>query len=115
MSDFGRNTKNTESGGIWHVSYAAFQDTLNTIAYSRLVNKYEQIWKLYRIDWRSVNYKDLDKPLYSALAARLFLSNFPEYIPPAHQVEDQAEYWKFKYMRGSGDVQHFIEKVKELD
>jgi hypothetical protein len=50
-----------------------------------------------------------------ALAARLYLSNFPEPIPSAHKIKDQAEYWKFKYMRGSGDVQQFIEKVKELD
>ena len=115
MSEFGRNVKNAESGGIWQVSPTAFQDTLDTNAHGRLLNKYEQIWKLYEIDWKSVKYKDLDKPFYSALAARLYLSNFPEYIPPAHQVQDQAEYWKFKYMRGSGDVQHFVEKVKELE
>jgi hypothetical protein len=115
VSEFGKNVKITESGGIWQVSRTAFQDTLNTSAHGRLPYKYEKIWKLYKIDWKSVAYKDLDKPFYSALAARLYLSNFPESIPPAHKIEDQAEYWKFKYMRGSGDVQQFIDKVKELD
>ena len=115
VSEFGKNVKTTESGGIWQVSRIAFQDTLDTSAHSRLPYKYEQIWKLYGIDWKSVNYKDLDKSFHSALAARLYLSNFPESIPPAHQVKEQAEYWKFKYMRGSGDVQQFIKKVKELD
>ena len=84
---------------------------LLTVAQSTNMNKYGSCTEL--IGDRST--KDLDKPFYLALAARLFLSNFPEYIPTAHQVEDQAEYWKFKYMHGSGDVQHFIEKVKELD
>ena len=37
--------------------------------------KYKQIWKAYKID---CTYKDLDKPFYSALAARLYLPNFPE-------------------------------------
>lgn len=112
MSEFGRNMK--DYGGIWQVTPAAFEDTMDTRAHKRLPRKYEQIFKAFNIDWKSVRYKDLDKPFYSALAARLYLSNYPEYIPPAHQLYDQASYWKFKYMAGSGDIQSFMEKVNEL-
>ena len=112
MSEFGRNMK--DNGGIWQVTPAAFEDTMDTRAHQRLPRKYEQIFKAFNIDWKSVQYKDLDKPFYSALAARLYLSNYPEYIPPAHQLYDQASYWKFKYMAGSGDIQKFVEKIYEL-
>ena len=113
MSEFGKNM--IKNGGIWQVTPTVFEDTMDTSAHKRLPRKYQQIWKAFNIDWKSVKYKDLDKPFYSALAARLYLSNYPEYIPPSHRVQDQAEYWKFRYMTGSGDIQHFIEKVKELE
>ena len=70
---------------------------------------------MLKIDWKSVKYKDLDKPFYSALAARLYLSNSPKHIPPAHQVNEQAKYWKFQYMQGQGDLQSFLNKVSELE
>ena len=113
MSEFGKIVKN--NGGIWQVTYTAFEDTMDTRAHKRLPRKYQQIWKAFNIDWKSVKYEDLDKPFYSALAARLYLSNYPEYIPPAHQLQDQAVYWKFKYMAGSGDIQYFVKKVYELE
>ena len=113
MSEFGRNMKN--NGGIWQVSPTAFEDTMDTRAHKRLPGKYERILDAFGIDWKSVTYKDLDKPFHSALAARLYLSNYPEHIPPAHQIQDQARYWKFKYMAGIGDLQFFIDKVHELD
>ena len=93
----------------------AFEDTMDTRAHKRLPGKYQRILKAFNIDWKSVSYEDLDKPFYSALAARLYLSNYPEHIPPAHQIDNQAEYWKFKYMAGSGDIQYFKDKVHELE
>ena len=113
MSEFGKNMKT--NGGIWQVTPTAYEDTMDTRAHKLLPQKYQQIWKAFNIDWKKVEYKDLDKPFYSALAARLYLSNYREYIPPAHQLQDQAEYWKFKYMAGSGDIQSFIDKVHELE
>lgn len=113
MSDFGNDIK--ENGGIWQVPYFAFEDTMDTRAHKRLPRKYSQIWTAYGIDWKSVKYKDLDKPFYSALAARLYLSNFPDLIPPAHRVEDQANYWKMYYLSGKGDTRLFIQKAKQLD
>ena len=112
MSDCGRNMK--EGGGIWQLSLTAFEDTKDTRAHYSLPNKYQRIWKAYGIDWTTVKYDDLKMPFYSALAVRLYLSNFSKHIPPSHQVSEQAEYWKFQYMRGSGDMKMFRDKVLEL-
>lgn len=112
MSDFGRETNG--NGGIWQLSTMAFEDTMDTRAHYSLPRKYNKIWKAFGIDWTSVKYHDLNKPFYSALAARLYLSNFAEYIPPPHKISEQAEYWKFKYMRGKGDLLKFKQKVLEL-
>ena len=112
MSDCGRNMK--EGGGIWQLSLTAFEDTKDTRAHYSLPNKYQRIWEAYGIDWTTVKYDDLKMPFYSALAARLYLSNFSKHIPPSHQVSEQAEYWKFQYMRGRGDMKMFRDKVLEL-
>lgn len=112
MSDFGRETNG--NGGIWQLSTMAFEDTMDTRAHYSLPRKYNKIWKAFGIDWTSVKYHDLNKPFYSALAARLYLSNFAEYIPPPHKISEQAEYWKFKYMRGKGELLKFKQKVLEL-
>ena len=45
--------------------------------------------------------QDLRKPLYSALAARLFLLNIPESIP--NDIDRQASYWKQYYNTVAGD------------
>ncbi len=103
MTEFGRRMSTYgPSGGIWQVSLIAFQDTKNHSAHWTLPRKYERIMHLYQIDWLSVSYADLDKPLYSALAARLYLSNDPVSIPPCHDVSEQAAYWKYHYMKGEG-------------
>ena len=113
MSDFGNDIQN--NGGIWQVPYHGFKDTMDIATHVRLPNKYANIKKAFGIDWTSVTYKDLEKPLYSALAARLFLSNSPNLIPPAHQVEKQARQWKMYYLSGEGDVQMFVNKANELE
>ena len=58
---------------------------------------------------------DLRKPLYSGIAARLFLSNTPEPIPLASEIEMQGNYWKMYYNRnGAGTVQKFVDDVMAL-
>jgi hypothetical protein len=113
MSDCSR--VNSGSGGIWQLSRTAFEDTMDTVAHDGLLPiKLEKIKQALSIDWRKVEYQDLDKPFYSALGARLFLSNDPDYIPPAQQVRRQAEYWNSKYMMGKGDIHTFEQKVLSM-
>ena len=113
MSGFGRALPG--SGGIWQLSRTAFEDTMDTVSHDGLLPiKLKKIKEVFEIDWRSVQYHELDKPFYSALAARLYLSNHPEYIPPEHQVREQAEYWNSKYMMGKGDIHIFEQKVLSM-
>ena len=44
-----------------------------------------------------------------------YLSNFPERIPNANRIEEQAYYWKAFYMRGATSEQKFLEAVAELE
>lgn len=101
MSDHGNQMD--ENGGIWQLSKTAFEDTMITRGRQLILQKYERIWLAYGIDWKKVKYKDLKDPFLSALAARLYLSNFEEPIPPPHKVSEQAQYWYFLYMRGEGE------------
>ena len=64
------------------------------------------------IDWTKTQWEDLEKPLYSGLAARLFLARISEPIPS--DLPSQAQYWKTYYNTeaGKGTVQKFIDDVK---
>ena len=74
---------------------------------------------MFGIDWSSVTWVDLRKPLYSGIAARLFLSNIPEAIPAASEIEQQGQYWKTHYNSNAdsaaGTVQKFVNDVLALE
>ena len=102
-------------GGIWQVDMIGFQDTQDTASHPGLVAKFREIQQKFGIDWPSVQWEDLRKPLYSGLAARLFLSNREEPIP--NDVAGQASYWKTHYNTnlGAGTTERFIEDVMALE
>ena len=113
MSKDGTDMKS--DGGIWQVSDFAFHDTMDTGAHYRLPSKYYKIRQAFPgIDWPSTTRQDLDKPFFSALAARLYLSNLKERIPNANRIEEQASYWKAFYVRGAANEKKFVEAVAEL-
>ena len=102
-------------GGIWQIDLKAFRDTQDVNAHPGLTEKYQRIKNTFGIDWIMVPWSECRKPLYSALAAWLYLSNNPRPIPA--DVEGQAEYWKLYYNTscGAGTVEKFLEDVKEID
>ena len=104
-------------GGIWQMDEVAFNDTLDTASHPALVNRFAAIKKSFGIDWRQVVWEDLLKPLYSGLAARLFLSNIAATIPLAGNIEEQADYWKKYYNteQGAGTQERFIDDVMTLE
>ena len=113
MSKDGKEMKS--DGGIWQVSDFAFNDTMDTGAHYRLPSKYYKILQAFPgIDWPFTTRQDLDKPFFSALAARLYLSNLKERIPNSNRIEEQAYYWKNFYMRGVANEKKFLEAVAEL-
>ena len=66
----------------------------------RLIPQYTLLRNKLGIDWSTVTWSDLRKPLYSAIAAALLLTleGAPENVPAA--VNKQAEYWLNHYRQG---------------
>lgn len=83
-----------------------------TVTNRRLRRYWGPIKAKLGIDWTKTSWQDLQKPLYSGLAARLYLAKFPARIPP--DLASQARYWKTYYntSAGKGTVVKFINDVK---
>lgn len=95
------------NGGIWAVDEAAFLGTkTNDASNVRLPAKLQQIRDHFEIDWTSVQWSDLRKPLHSAIAARLILYLAPRAIPPTNDLEAQAMFW-VQYYNSDGDEADF--------
>ena len=67
---------------------------------------YDDIYTQFDIKWTSVQYVDLVKPLYSALAARLKIDiYYKDFVPKPVQIpqsiDDQAVYWAVHYTTNS--------------
>ena len=60
------------NGGIWTVREDAFIST-KVGSDLLLVRKREQIMLIFGMNWEAVQWSELSKPLYSALAAQLVL------------------------------------------
>ncbi len=102
------------NGGIWQVDDIAFRATQDTSSHPGLILQHEKIKAEFEIDWQSVQWSDLRAPLYSGLAARLFLLTIPEAIPC--DIAEQAAYWKKYYntASGAGTKQKFIDDINSL-
>ena len=66
------------------------------------------------IDWLMVDWDDLKRPFYSALAARLLLFLAPELIPNFSDIPGQAQFWK-QYYNVNGSLSEFTGAVNELE
>ena len=100
-------------GGIWAVDEDLFDETQNTASYSTLINLHQQIQSKLSIQWSSVEWNDLRKPLYSALAARLYFYAVSASIPISSSIQSQATYW-VTYYNPSGSASNFVTLVNEL-
>ena len=81
-------------GGIWHVPEWAYEETKKAGDYKDLWESYAGIAEIFGEIWigGDISYQDLDVPLLSAIAARLFLlTRAPDGLLPI-DVEEQAEY-----------------------
>ena len=94
--------------------FTGTQDTQNVKSHPNLKNHFKTIKDKFGIDWSKVQWKDLEKPLYSAIAARLVYKNKPGAIPT--DLKGQANYWKNNYNsnhpNAAGTAQKFIDRVK---
>ena len=95
------------NGGIWAVAEESFLRTKDVTANRRLPSKLAQIEELFGIEWENVEWVELRKPLYSALAARLLLFNAKGVIPPINDLEAQATFWVQNYNQ-DGSASEFV-------
>ena len=101
-------------GGIWAVDEAEFLRTKNTTQYRRLPAKFQQIQFHFGINWLTVQWRELRKPLYSALAARLVIYIAPSSIPSADDLPGQAQFWVTHY-NSDGDATAFVTTSSGLE
>lgn len=87
-------------GGVFQVDEIGYLDTKDIVSHPGLKRKHDMIMNELGIDWMSTTWEDLEKPLYSGVGARLYISNNPEPIPTTK--DEQGIYWKENYNTGSG-------------
>jgi receptor-type tyrosine-protein phosphatase Q len=115
-TDFGNNVSTYRAdyhGGIWAVDEDLFDETQNTASHSSLTSLHQSIQSTFSIEWSSVEWRDLRKPLYSALAARLYFYTVSASIPISSNVQTQATYWVTHY-NPSGSTSTFVTLVNQL-
>ena len=95
------------NGGLWAVDEDPFLQTKNTVLNNRLPVKLQQVEQLLGINWQSVQWMDLRKPIYSALAARLILFTANSAVPSTSDLEAQGRFW-IQYYNPGGDLSEFI-------
>ena len=99
-------------GGIWKITAMQFQRT-KELPPSRYSRVYDAITAYLGQDWRDVEYRDLEKPLYSGLAARLYLTYVATYtvIPPSLR---QGYFWSEKFKSNKGDLLRWSTAITRL-
>ncbi|KAK3106820.1 hypothetical protein FSP39_000499 [Pinctada imbricata] len=91
------------SGGIWQVPSSAF----NKISIKgKLADRKNNITSNFGIDWDNAQYEDLTIPLYSALAAQLFINFLGHEIKA--DTSTQADYWVDNWLNG-------IDKINKVN
>lgn len=109
-------------GGIWQVDEDMFDATKDIM----LSSHHQTIRSVSGIEWRQVEWFDLTKPLYSALAAKLYLllsneTRSDDYNisvlcarGPPSDILGQAEYWNECYHDGTRDEMDFVTPITTL-
>ena len=96
----------SSSGGIWNVSEEIFTETMN----SSNAAIHSEINVIFHIDWNSATYNDLDKPIYSALAARIFLQEKQNSGSDISSVANQTSLWITEY-NSNGNMSLYTDAV----
>lgn len=89
--------------GLWQMDNARFAQTQDVATYPVLAERYRQIREnLFGIIWEDAMYEDLNRPLYSAVAVRLYLSTLEAPIPQT--FVRQARFWYETYHGETDDL-----------
>ncbi|XP_046338542.2 uncharacterized protein LOC124119916 [Haliotis rufescens] len=97
-------------GGIWQIDESKFLETKTCP--SSIVAECNKAKSAFNIDWRTTSWSDLRKPLYSGLAAALYIKKYQSGSPPG-DVTSQASFWASK-LRLSGSHSGFVTKARAM-
>ena len=109
-TDVDTYTGTNNDGGIWQLSLAKYSST--KAVSSQLL---QGISTSFSINWASTVWSDLRKPLYSAIAARLYLEVISNPIPLSTDVSGQGSYWANYYTSSGGTQSYFVTAVNALN
>ncbi len=76
---------------------------------------YECVSHLLDKPWSSVQWEELRKPLYSALAARLFFAARNVDIPGVADIDKQTEVWGSYYRLSGNNRDHYLNSVEACE
>lgn len=72
----------------------------------------DEVFKKLFVLWNGINWKDLNRPLYSGLAAAIYLrTKTNDSIP--FSKPDQAKFWK-THFRTNGNEQNFLTAMQAM-
>lgn len=100
-------------GGIWQVNKIAYEATKQCNSSQYLFTLCEIISSKLKIDWDRTRWQDLTKPLYSGLAASLYLNLRAGNNTPG-DINAQAGFWSHYYHLGL-PKSDFFSRIKGLN
>jgi len=105
--------KSDNNAGIWQVTEDMFKTTLKANL-DDWHKKIEKATTFPKIKWtKDVSWNDMTKPLYGALAARLFLQSIGQEIP--WDIKGQAFYWVANYASSVNNPENYLLAMNELN
>ena len=110
-------------GGIWNVKSENFAMTQEDMRLSFVLMEINIAFQAELLlsgvgQWEDLEWEDLNRPLWSALAARLWIYLQQEEhlvpIPTSSDIIEQASFWN-TYYNTDGDPDKFIDDVEQLE
>lgn len=103
-------------GGIWQVDELIFLQTQDTNTYPELQPLLTRIQQITSLDWLRLPWNELRRPLFSGMAAIIYLTILPVDIPGTGNITGQARYWKQFYNSDPQDTEEtFANAVEEFE
>ena len=109
------------NGGIWKVELEDFELTQNDPDLADIRKEINAKFSAEFVStnvrgWESLAFRDLNRPLWSALAARLLIHIVDKTVdlPTSSDIIGQADFWKM-YYNEAGDVEKFRNDVEQLE
>ncbi|CAG7836003.1 unnamed protein product [Allacma fusca] len=100
--------RNSETKGIWSLR----EEDYNLTKADPLKEIHAHIIKHFKINWRNTTYRQLNTPIYSGLAARLFLQTVSEDIPQTKV--SQSHYWHKYYTQKPNKTGAYFRQEMEI-